>query len=127
MLHIQSKLRQSFEYFLLWMLGAALVSAFEQGSYYVFDLVETADAAPIAGRLAVPKSALLATASTKATSSQPPERGEFEIDFNQSFQKETNAGFEFEMKVKTGTNEESAAFNSSAFNLIKIEENSFFD
>ena len=70
------------------------VHSYEQGSYFVFDIIETAEATPTKGRLAIPAEAL-AQAKTKGTTAEEIEHSEFEINFKEAIQPKTSVGSAF--------------------------------
>ena len=75
--------------------------SYEQGSYFIFDIIESARAEPTKGRLAIPAGAL-AQAKTKSATAKEIERSEFEIDFKQTIKPKTsvNSAFELDSKAK---------------------------
>ena len=74
--------------------------SYEQGSYFVFDIIESAELEPTKGRLAIPAEAL-AKAETQRTATEQAERSEFEIDFKQAIQpKGKDSGFRSDSQVK---------------------------
>ena len=62
--------------------------SYEQGSYLVFNIIESAELEPTKGGIAIPAEAL-AKAETQPVVSEQSERSEFEIDFKQAIQPET--------------------------------------
>ena len=75
---------------------ASCVHSYQQGSYFVFDIIESAEASPTKGRLAIPAEAL-AQAETKSAKAEEIERSEFEIDFKETIQPKTSADSAFEL------------------------------
>ena len=61
------------------------VHSYEQGSYYVFDIIEPAEATPTKGRLVIPAEALAQTKTKSATAEEIKISG-FEIDFKETIQ-----------------------------------------
>ncbi|WPJ97834.1 hypothetical protein SH580_08935 [Coraliomargarita algicola] len=99
---------------------ASLGHAFEQSSYFIFDIIDSATTKPVAGRLAVKKEALTTVkAETKSHTQISSERGEFEIDFNQPIQASDSgaATFTFDQVVDTPASTESSSFGTESFDL----------
>ena len=61
------------------MVSLSSVHSYEQGSYFVFDIIESAETTPTKGRLAIPAESL-AQAKTKSATALEIKRSEFEID-----------------------------------------------
>ena len=78
------------------MASLSSVHSYEQGSYFVFDIIESAEATPTKGRLVIPAEAL-AQAKTKSVTAVEIERSEFEIDFKETIQRRTIADSAFEL------------------------------
>ena len=78
------------------MASLSSVHSYEQGSYFVFDIIESAEATPTKGRLAIPAEAL-ALAKTKSATAVEIERSEFEIDFKETIQPKTSTDSAFEL------------------------------
>ena len=82
------------------------VHSYEQGSYFVFDIIESAETTPTKGRLAIPAESL-AQAKTKSATALEIKRSEFEIDLKETFQPKTSADSAFELdpmaKIETFT------------------------
>ena len=72
------------------------VHSYEQGSYFVFDIIESSESEPIKGRLAIPSEALAQT-KTRSATAEEIERNEFEIDFKQTIQPKTSEDSAFEL------------------------------
>ena len=72
------------------------VHSYEQGSYFILDIIETAEATPTKGRLAIPAEAL-SQDKTKSTTAEEIEHSEFEIDFKEAIQPKTSADSAFEL------------------------------
>jgi hypothetical protein len=111
-----------FSHFLLAILAVPLLwtghaSAFEQGSYHLFDLVEKESDAPLPGRLAVPKAAL-AKSSVEEPALSIADRGEFEINYSEPLETSGNTRFEFipfeETETSSGTG---TSFSTDSFDL----------
>ncbi len=85
---------------------ASPMHSYEQGSYFVFDIIESAEATPTKGRLAIPAEAL-AQAKKKTATAVEIERSELEIDFMETIQPKTSADSAFELdpmaKIETFT------------------------
>ena len=96
---------------------ASRSDAFEQGSYYVIDLVETAEAAPVAGRLAVPKSVLAGRGTAETPASPLEERSEFEIDYAKGLLSASHSAFELDASAEPATEPESSNFSTSTFDF----------
>jgi hypothetical protein len=94
--------------------SANYVHSYEQGTYFVFDIIESAEAEPTKGRLAIPAEAL-AQATTESAMVQESKRSEFEIDYKQSIQpKTTGSGFEFDSLSETAPYTETNRFGTDA-------------
>ena len=78
------------------MASLSSVHSYEQGSYFVFDINESAEATPTKGRLAIPAEAL-AQAKKKTATAVEIERSELEIDFMETIQPKTSADSAFEL------------------------------
>ena len=72
------------------------VHSYEQGSYYVFDIIEPAEATPTKGRLVIPAEALAQT-KTKSATAVEIKRSEFEIDFKETIQTKTSEDSAFKL------------------------------
>ncbi len=95
---------------------ASYAHAFQQGSYYVIDLVESEEAESLAGRLAVPATALAdSKATTPITTIQ--ERSEFEIDYANSIGTSSDSGFELDKAPETTFEVEDTSFSTSTFDF----------
>ena len=104
------------------MASLSSVRSYEQGSYFVFDIIESAEATPTKGRLAIPAEALT-QAKTKTATAVEIERSEFEIDLKETIQPKTSADSAFELdpmaKIETFTNP--ARFKAKAFDFESSE------
>ena len=104
------------------MASLSSVHSYEQGSYFVFDIIESAEATPTKGRLAIPAEALT-QAKTKTATAVEIERSEFEIDLKETIQPKTSADSAFELdpmaKIETFTNP--ARFKAKAFDFESSE------
>ena len=100
--------------------------SYEQGSYFIFDIVKSAQAEPIKGRLAIPAEAL-AQAKKKSATAEETERSEFEIDFKQTIQPKTSvdSAFELDPKAKIEPFTKPIKFRTKAFDSERSE--SVFD
>ena len=78
------------------MICTSSVHSYEQGSYFVFDIIESSESEPTKGRLTIPAEALVQTKTKRATAEEI-ERSEFEIDFKQSIQPKNSADSAFEL------------------------------
>lgn len=93
---------------------ASFVHSYEQGSYFVFDIIESTEAEPTEGRLAIPAEAL-AQAETESATVPEIERSEFEIDFKQTIQpKSAGSAFEFDSLAETEPITETISFGTEA-------------
>ncbi|MCH2073587.1 MAG: hypothetical protein MK130_01810 [Puniceicoccaceae bacterium] len=88
------------------MASLSSVHSYEQGSYFVFDIIESAKVTPTIGRIAIPAEAL-AQVKKKAATAVEIERSELEIDFMETIQPKTSADSAFELdpmaKIETFT------------------------
>ena len=104
------------------MASLSSVHSYEQGSYFVFDIIESAETTPTKGRLAIPAEAL-AQAKTKTATAVEIERSEFEIDFKETIQPKTSADSAFELdpmaKIETFTKPD--RFRAKAFDFESSE------
>ena len=100
------------------MASLSSVHSYEQGSYFVFDIIESAEATPTKGRLAIPAEAL-AQAKKKTATAVEIERSELEIDFMETIQPKTSADSAFELdpiaKIEPFT--KSTKFKKKAFDF----------
>jgi hypothetical protein len=104
------------------MASLSSVHSYEQGSYFVFDIIESAEATPTKGLLAIPAEAL-AQAKTKTATAVEIERSEFEIDLKETIQPKTSAdsAFELDPMAKIGTFTKPARFRAKAFDFESRE------
>ena len=104
---------------------ASSMYSYEQGSYFIFDIIESAKAEPIKSRTAIPAEAF-AQAKTKGTSAEEVERNEFEIDIMQTIEPKTSvdSAFELDIKVKIEPITKRNRFRTQAFDQERSE--SFF-
>ncbi|MGZ0706970.1 hypothetical protein ACWPKO_01365 [Coraliomargarita sp. W4R53] len=99
---------------------ANLTHAFEQSSYFIFDIIESQGTAPVQGRLALPAAALTKVEKDiKSSTQRRAERSEFEIDFNQVIQGSghESAPFTFDQPIKAPTKARSSSFSTESFGL----------
>lgn len=101
---------------------AAPLFAFEQGSYHIFDLLETGEKEPIAGRIDVVKSKVRSTKQETASVTTEITSNEFVIDFSQAGDIGTSSGFDLtisDLKESETTDEKTqkSAFSTEPFNL----------
>ena len=95
---------------------ASLAQAYEQSSYFIFDIVATQSSSPVNGRLAVPAAAMAAVPTEEQPRSESQaKRSEFEIDFHQSIQPKGNeaANFTFDQAIETPAASDSSFSNGS--------------
>ena len=91
--------------------------SYEQGSYFVFDILESAEAEPTKGRLAIPAETL-AKAETERATIEETERSEFEIDFKLTVQSETiDSAFQSDPSPKTESFFGTTSFQVKAFDF----------
>lgn len=96
---------------------ANLAHSYEQGSYFVFDIIESAEAKPTKGRLTIPAKAL-AKAETQRATAEEIERSEFEIDFKLTVQPKTiDSAFQSEPSAKTESFTRTTSFQLEAFDF----------
>jgi hypothetical protein len=100
------------------MVSLSSVHSYEQGSYFVFDIIESAETTPTKGRLAIPAESL-AQAKTKSTTALEIKRSEFEIDLKETFQPKTSAdsAFELDPMAKIETFTKPTRFRTKAFDF----------
>jgi hypothetical protein len=98
------------------MASLSSVHSYEQGSYFVFDIIESAEATPTKGRLAIPAEAF-AQAKTKTATAVENESSEFEIDFKETIHPKTSAdsAFESDPMAKIETFTKPTKFRTKAF------------
>jgi hypothetical protein len=90
------------------------LSAFEQGTYFIYQLVEQADAQVVDKRLALDSELFAEAVKTQAESTpQTEERSEFEIDYT-SLSTTSTSGFEITPPTDT---EVQTTSDTSAFNI----------
>ena len=96
--------------------------SYEQGSYFIFDIIESAEAEPTKGRLAIPAEAF-AQAKKKSARAKEVEGREFEIDFKQIIQPKTSvdSAFELDTKAKIETISKPTRFRSQAYDSERSE------
>ena len=94
-----SKCRNLIAVIVILMASLSSVHSYEQGSYFVFDIIESAEATPTKGRLAIPAEALV-QAKKKTATAVEIERSELEIDFMETIQPKTSADSAFELDPK---------------------------
>lgn len=109
-------LRSMLALMMLHIAGTSASHAFEQGSYHVIDLTESADAAAVAGRLAVPQAAL-DEGATEAPSHSIEKRSEFEIDYVESIGSTGNSSFEYDAVREATPEKESINFSTGTFDF----------
>ena len=101
------------------MASLSAVHSYEQGSYFVFDIIESVEALPTKGRLAIPAEAL-AQAKTKNDKAVKIERSEFEIDLKETIQPKTSAdsAFESDPMAKIEPFTKPTKFRTKAFDTV---------
>jgi len=97
---------------------ASFAHAFEQSSYFVFDIVDAEEAEPTHGRLAIPADALAKVEADTRTTVEI-ERSEFEIDFKQPIQANSSASssFEFDALAETTPSTENTSFGDETLDF----------
>ena len=91
--------------------------SYEQGSYLVFNIIESAELEPTKGGIAIPAEAL-AKAETQPVVTGQSERSEFEIDFKQAIQPKTiDSAFKPDPSVKTEPFTRTTSFQAKAFDF----------
>ena len=96
---------------------ANFAHAYEQGSYFIFDILESAEAEPTKGRLAIPAEAL-AKADTQRAPTEETNRSEFEIDFKLTVQPKTiDSAFQSDPSPKTESFIRTTSFQVKAFDF----------
>ena len=100
------------------MASLSSVHSYEQGSYFVFDIIESAETTPTKGRLAIPAESL-AQAKTKSATAVEIKRSEFEIDLKETIQPKTSAdsAFELDPMAKIETFTKPTRFRTKAFDF----------
>ena len=100
------------------MASLSSVHSCEQGSYFIFDIIESAETTPTKGRLAIPAQSL-AQAKTKSATAVEIKRSEFEIDLKETFQPKTSAdsAFELDPMAKIETFTKPTRFRTKAFDF----------
>ena len=100
------------------MASLSSVHSYEQGSYFVFDIIESAETTPTKGRLAIPAESL-AQSKTKSATTVEIKRSEFEIDLKETIQPKTSAdsAFELDPMAKIETFTKPTRFRTKAFDF----------
>ena len=108
----------------LLVIASCQVSAFEQGTYFIYQLVEQSDAPAIDQRLTVNRQ-LFAKAKTPAVTrtAKAAEASEFEIDYT-TLGTTTNSGFD---STQTYSTELETTSEASTFGIGTQETISLFD
>ena len=117
-----SKYRYLIALILIHLACASYMHSYEQGSYFIFDIIESAQAEPTKGRLAIPAQAL-AHAKTKSARAEEIERSEFEIDFKQTIHPKTSldSAFELDPKAQIEPFTKPTRFRTQAFDSERSE------
>ena len=121
-LSINSMLTFSRYYYLILMIviqasWANFTHSYEQGSYFVFDIIESVKVEPSKGRIAIPAKAL-AKAKAQREATEKAGRSEFEIDFEQTIQPKTeDSPFKSDPSTKTKPLIKTTSFQSEAFDF----------
>jgi hypothetical protein len=91
--------------------------AFEQGNYYIFDLVESSRTEAIAGRLAIPKKTL-SHFEAKPKQTESSQRSEFEIDYSKSIQAtKANSAFNLETPMQAKPTPKNVSFSTESYDF----------
>ena len=101
------------------LICVSLAQAYEQSSYFIFDIVPTQSSQPIIGRLAVPAQAVATSQADEKTQAEAPaKRSEFEIDFHQPIQSKGKgaADFTFDAVISAPASSDSS-FGNDSFDL----------
>ncbi len=107
----------------LLVVAGCQLSAFEQGTYFIYQLVEDSDAQVIDKRLVVDSQLFIETRKTRAeVAPETKEHSEFEMNFN-SFGTTANSGFD---SSPTKSNEAQTTNESSVFDLGTQDDVSLF-
>ena len=95
--------------------------SYDQGSYFVFDIIESAELEPAKGGIAVPAEALAKAESPRAATEQT-ERSEFEIDFKQAIQPKTiDSAFKSDPSAKTKPFTRTTSFQVKAIDFVSSD------
>tara|TARA_A100001015_G_scaffold294222_1_gene371727 strand:+ start:193 stop:570 length:378 start_codon:yes stop_codon:yes gene_type:complete len=96
---------------------ANFAHAYEQGSYFVFDILESAEAEPTKGRLRIPAEALAKAEKQRATTEET-DRSELEIDFKLTVQPKTiDSAFQSDPSHKTESFTGNTSFQVKGFDF----------
>ena len=91
--------------------------SYEQGSYFVFDILESAEAEPTKGRLRIPAEAL-ASAETQRATTKETDRSELEIDFKLTVEPKTmESAFQSDLSPKTESFFRTTSFQVKTFDF----------
>jgi hypothetical protein len=106
------------------MLLGSLLSAYEQGTYFIYDLVDQIDDLTVDKRLAVERSLFIESDEPQADATLPEvERSEFEIDYQTLGTAESST---FESTVIIDDEVPQANNETSVFNIGTEESTSLF-
>ena len=103
-----------------YLASACLTHAYEQSSYYIFDIIEAQKAEPVSGRIAVSATAFaMAEKENTIRPTVTTKRSEFEIDFNQPLQSggKESATFTFDQAIELTDDLEPSGFGTESFGL----------
>ena len=96
---------------------ANFAHSYEQGSYFVFDILESAEAEPTKGRLRIPAEAL-AKAETQRAMTKETQRSEFEIDFKLTVEHKTmESAFQSDLSPKKESFIRTTSFQVKTFDF----------
>lgn len=79
---------------------ASCVHSYQQGSYFVFDIIKSTEATTTKGRLAIPAEALT-QAKAKSTTTEEIKTSEFTIEIEETIQPKTSVDSAFELGPMT--------------------------
>lgn len=119
-----SAFKQTATYLSMIMLLGSLLSAYEQGTYFIYDLVDQIDDLTVHKRLAVERSLFIESDEPQADATLPEvERSEFEIDYQTLGTAESST---FESTVIIDDEVPQANNETSVFNIETEESTSLF-
>ncbi len=119
-----SAFKQTATYLSMIMLLGSLLSAYEQGTYFIYDLVDQIDDLTVHKRLAVERSLFIESDEPQADATLPEvERSEFEINYQTLGTAESST---FESTVIIDDEVPQANNETSVFNIGTEESTSLF-
>ena len=97
--------------------SVSFAHSYEQGSYFVFNIIESSELETTKGSLVIPAEALAKT-ETQRTATEQTERSEFEIDFKQAIQpKTTDSAFKSDPSAKMEPFTRTTSFQEKALDF----------